>query len=206
MLKEHSSKLWSNKLKKYTLPVFLFALMMVGLVSVPAVVAAGNERLPEEKKTSDKTLHITSDKLISDRNSSNIIFTGNVNADYGGTTITADELNVTYIDDAGHQPRVSEEKIDKIIATGHVTIKFDKKTAYCDRAVYTAKTKTILLTGTDSRIQSGDNYITGDKITIEQSTGQIIVEGKPEKRVNAVFKPEKNSVEPFGKKNNTLPK
>ena len=106
-----------------------------------------------------------------------------------------------YLDGSDSQTQLSEEKIDKIVATGHVTIQFDDKTAYCDQAIYTAKTKTILMTGSDARMQSGENYISGDKITFDQFSGQIVVEGNPEKRVNAVFKPEKGSIDILDKTN-----
>jgi lipopolysaccharide export system protein LptA len=188
-------------LAQYIRHIFLLILSILGFVFYPASGIAQNAATPALKKSFETTLHIASDKLISNRNEFNIIFSGNVRAVYGDTTITSDELKVFYLGGSDSQAQLNEEKIDKIIATGHVTIQFDGKTAYCDQAVYTATTKTILMTGSDTRIQSDDNYINGDKITIDQLTGQILVEGNPEKRVNAVFKPEKGSIDIFDKAN-----
>jgi lipopolysaccharide transport protein LptA len=64
------------------------------------------------------------------------------------------------------------------------------KTATCDQAVYQTATQSLTLTGENTRIQSGDNYITGNTVTIYQETGQIIVDGNDTKRVNAVFQPD----------------
>lgn len=203
MSKERLNKSWSHKVTRSIRYIYIFLLTIIGVVFYPMAVTAQNATAPGFKESAEKTLHITSDKLISNRNALNIIFSGHVHAVYGDTTITSDELKIFYLggSDSQSQAQLSEEKIDKIVATGHVTIQFDDKTAYCDQAVYTSKTKTILMTGSDTRVQSNDDYINGDKITIDQSSGQIIVEGNPEKRVNAVFKPEKGSFDFIDKKN-----
>jgi lipopolysaccharide export system protein LptA len=166
-------------------------IILLMIVFLPAAVRS--EMIPGLGDSRDETLNITSDKLLSDRNSQYVLFSGNVVAVYGDKTITSDNLKVTYLSAAKDKTELNEGKIDKIIATGNVIIKFENKTAYCDQAVYTQETQTLLLTGKDARIESDDNYITGDKITVRQLSGQVIVDGNPEKRVNAVFKPGKNS-------------
>lgn len=137
-----------------------------------------------------KKLHITADKLVSDTNANYIIFSGNVTTVYDDTVILSDQLKVFYQDMTEDQNRMGEENIKKIVATGHVSIRMGDRTAQCDQAVYTAETKTIVLTGEDTRIQSGTDYITGKKITIDRNTGRITVDGSPDKRVNAVFAPQ----------------
>ncbi len=146
---------------------------------------------------SDTTLTITSDKLLANRDSKHIIFSGNVVAVYGDKTIHSDKLKVTYLEAPANQNQAGSvaEKIDKIIATGSVVIQFENKTAYCDQAVYDQNTETLVLTGKDARLQSDDNYVTGEKITVRQRDGQVIVNGNPENRVNAVFKPDKPLIE-----------
>ncbi len=145
-------------------------------------------------------LQITADKLLADRQSQYLLFSGNVVAVYSGKTIHADKLKVTYLDTPQTSSGLGQGKIDKIIATGHVTIQFENKTAYCDQATYTQNTQTIVLTGKEAKIQSDDNYITGEKITVNQQTGQVIVDGNAQQRVNAVFIPESASSPSGGKK------
>jgi lipopolysaccharide export system protein LptA len=173
------------------------AIIWIFVVVLPSV--SKSEILPGLGDQPQGPLNVTSDKLLSDRNSQYILFSGNVVAVYGDKTITSDNLKVIYLNTPKDQTELNKGKIDKIIASGNVVIKFDNKTAYCDQAVYTQETQTIQLTGKDARIQSEDNYITGEKITVRQLTGQVTVDGSPEKRVNAVFNPDKNSLKSIEK-------
>lgn len=173
---------------------------MTGLLTIGALIfclpAEGlSEIIPGLGDMPGTTLNIKSDKLLSDQKSQYVLFSGKVVAVYGDKTIHSDKLKVTYHGAPTNQTGFNEGKIDKIIATGNVTIKFENKTAYCDQAIYVQDTQTIVLTGRDARIQSDDNYITGEKITIRQNTGQVIVDGNTENRVNAVFQPGKPSPE-----------
>jgi lipopolysaccharide export system protein LptA len=150
----------------------------------------------------DKELRITADMLVSDGNANYILFSGNVITIYEDTTIVSDQMKVFYENMKEDQNRMGEENIQKIVATGHVSIRFGDRTARCDQAVYTAKTKTIVLTGEDTRIQSGTDYISGKKITIDQNNDRITVDGSPDKRVNAVFAPQQKTetIDPGGNK------
>ena len=190
-------------MKPYPPRIYWILLTIIGVVLYAAAGRSQNETADGVRPTDENTLHITSDRLTTNQREFNVTFSGHVQAVYGGTTIISDELKIFYLGGADSQPKeqLNKDKIDKIVASGHVTIHFEDKTAYCDEAVYTSKTKTIVMTGKDVRIQSKDDYIKGDKITFEQATGQIVVEGDPEKRVNAVFKPEKGSIDFTGKKN-----
>jgi lipopolysaccharide export system protein LptA len=164
-------------------------ILIIGIMAFPLQTDAQTEMFPNLVDTPNTVLNIKSDKLLSDRNSQYILFSGNVVAVYGDKTIYADKLKVLYNGAPANQTGLNEGKINKIIATGNVKIMFENKTGYCDQAVYAQDTQTIILTGKDARIQSDDNYITGEKITIRQISGQVIVDGNPESRVNAVFHP-----------------
>jgi lipopolysaccharide export system protein LptA len=177
-------------------------ILMMGVITFLLPSDAQSEVIPGIGDAKNTTLNITSDKLVSDRNSQFVLFSGNVVAIYGDKTINSDNLKMMYLDVPKNKPGFNEGKIDKIIATGNVVIKFENKTAYCDKAVYDQETQTIVLTGKDTRIQSDDNFITGEKITIRQLTGQVIVDGNPEKRVNAVFNPEDSSSNSKNNKDN----
>ncbi len=143
-----------------------------------------------EDDTRGKQLHITADKLVSDGIKNYIVFTGDVKAVYDDTTIHADRLEVFYENTSEGADRMAEENIQKIIASDHVTIILGERTAECDRAVYTASDRTLIMTGETTRIQSGDDYISGEKITIDQTKGHITVDSGPGQRVNAVFLPQ----------------
>ena len=199
MLMELLIKYWSDNLAFHKFHYnFIYILMILFGLWFPLSAQAQTDPLSEKNDSTEKFLQIKADKLISDRNSRYVLFSGNVHSTYGEIKINSENLKVIYLDESTSQAQLNDGKIDKIIATGHVVIDFDNKTAYCEQAVYTTETKTIILTGDDTRIESEGNYINGEKITIRQPTGQITIEGGSENRVNAVFKPEKNSPDLFG--------
>lgn len=136
-----------------------------------------------------ETIHITSQRLVADQNSQFVFFSGNVKAVQGATTIFSDSLKVFYQDAENTSVTYSQDSISKILALGNVRIEMDDKTAYCEQAVYMTETKSLTLSGEDTRIQSEGNLISGEKITIYQLTGQIVVDGSDEKKVQAVFQP-----------------
>jgi len=182
-------KILPGNQKSTDITIVGFVMLIIGVILVPiqGFGETGGE-LPSE--TVNKKLHITSDKLVSNQNELYITFIGHVKAIHGTTTLNSDRLRIFYSKNDSDKKAPGEENIKKIVATGNVTIEMKDGTAECDRAVYLTKTKTITLTGKNTRIRKEKNYITGEKITIHQDTGQIIVDSNSDARVNAVFQPE----------------
>ena len=147
------------------------------------------------EKDSNK-IHITSDRLIADNEAMFAEFIGNVVATMGTDVVTADRLKIFYKKgvDKKEKPAAGEEMIKKIVANGNVVIKFDDKVAVTQQAVYTAETGIIVLTGPNSKVTSGNNFISGEKITMYRSDDRMIVEGGKEKRVEAVFYSKDNNI------------
>lgn len=146
--------------------------------------------------SSAERIIISADRLVADQNSQFVLFTGNVKAVQGETTIFSDTLNVYYNDPQSTTASYTQDRIAKIVASGQVKIEFQDKTAFCDQAVYVTENKSLVLLGKETRIQSAGNFISGEKITIYQLTGQIIVDGSDEKRVQAEFQPNEKTPEP----------
>jgi lipopolysaccharide transport protein LptA len=141
-----------------------------------------------------KELQVTADNLVASQKNKLVVFSGRVVAVYESTTITSDKLQVFYNDQVEGE-KFSKTSVNKIVASGNVHIALEEKTADCDMAVYLTNSNSLVLTGEETRLKSGNSFITGNKITIYQDTGQIIVDGSDNKRVNAVFQPdEKNSM------------
>ncbi len=143
-----------------------------------------------------KKIHITSDRLVADNEAMLAEFTGNVVATRETDVITADRLKIFYKKGVNkkEKPAAGEEMIKKIVANGNVVIKFDDKVAMAQQAVYTAETGIIVLTGPNSKVTSGDNFISGEKITLYRSDDRMIVEGSKEKRVESVFYSKDNNM------------
>ena len=175
-----------------SIPLF-FALVFT-VLTVPVVSLSGNaDENPQDTAarslSEDKKIHITADKLISDNEHDYAEFIGNVRATQKDTVITADKLKIFIKKnpDSKGAPGVETESIDKIIASGNVKINFDNKVAVTRQAVYNTETEVLVLSGDDSRIISGKDSISGEKITLYRATGQLTVESGKEKRVEAVL-------------------
>jgi len=180
--------------KKNLCRIFLFFAAAFMLVAGPIAPSPGYaDEKPSDTDThnlaKDQKIHITADKLIYDNDTEYAEFIGNVRATQEDTVITADRLKIFVKANSSHKasPVIGEESITKLVADGNVKINFDNRVAVTPKAVYNTQTSVLVLSGNNSRIVSGDNSISGEKITIYRATGRINVESGGEKRVEAVF-------------------
>lgn len=174
--------------------IFLFFAAAFMFIAGPVTTPSGYaDEKPLDTNTrnlaKDQKIHITADKLISDNNTNYAEFIGNVRATQEETVITADNLKIFLKQNPQNKksPTVGTESINKIIASGNVKINFDNRVAVTPHAVYNTETEVLVLSGNNSRIISGNNSISGEKITLYRTTGRITVESSGEKRVEAVF-------------------
>jgi lipopolysaccharide export system protein LptA len=179
---------------KNLFPILLFFALVFTVLTVPVVPSSGYaDEKPQDTDarslSEDRKIHITADKLISDNEVDYAEFIGNVRATQEDTVITADRLKifVKKNPDDKSAPGVGTESINKIIASGNVKINFDNKVAVTRQAVYNTETGVLVLSGDNSRIISGKDSISGEKITLYRTTGRITVESGKEKRVEAVL-------------------
>ncbi len=86
-------------------------------------------------------------------------------------------------------PLAGDESIKKIVANGNVQIKFDNRVAVTQQAVYITENRVLVLSGANSKVISGNNSISGEKITVYRTDGRIQVESGKEERVEAVLYP-----------------
>ena len=172
----------------FAVPVRSLFVLTVTLVIIAgfmvSFVFAEGEDLKENKK-----IYITADKLIADSEAKCAEFIGNVRAVQEDTVITADRLKIFYkkVEDNNKNLTSDEGSIEKIISSGNVKINFDDKVAVAEHAVYTSETGVLVLTGPNSKVTSGTNFVSGEKITIYRAEDRMTVESGNEKRVEAVF-------------------
>lgn len=152
--------------------------------------ANDTSRIPKKKSSGGNgAIHITSDKLIADNKTGYAEFIGNVKATQEDTVITSDRLKIFYKKNIANKGLLSasEESIHKIVAKGNVEIKFDNRVATAQEAVYNTETMVLVLSGSNSKIISEKESISGEKITFYRTDGRINVESGSKKRVEAVF-------------------
>jgi len=192
MLKDPLLEIFNKYLTVNIIDLLIF-FVVIAVISFSTPVLSQTIDTPNSEQNLKK-LDITADSLVASQNNQQVVFSGQVIALYELTKITSDELRVFYSDQADEE-KFNRASVKKIIASGNVTIELEGKNAKCDKAVYLTSSNSLVLTGEETVLQSESSSITGNKITIYQNTGQIIVDGSDNKRVNAVFQPdEKNSI------------
>ncbi len=161
-------------------------LLLAGLCCRPA--AAADTSAAKPSGGSDQKIRITSDRLVVDTKTGSAEFIGNVRAAQGTTVITCNRLKVLY--SQGGEKSASEEagaSIKSLISTGNVIIHFDDKVATTDKADYNSLTGIFTLTGKGTKVTSGDNSITGEKIIVDRKKDRMTVESGAGSRVKAVI-------------------
>ena len=178
----------------FAIPVrILFVLTAILIIITGFMVSsafAEGENLKENKK-----VYITSDKMIADSEAKCAEFIGNVRAVQKDTVITADRLKIFYKKIENNSSISDEESIEKIVSSGNVEINFDDKIAVAQHAVYTSKTDILILTGPNSKVTIGTNFVSGDKITFYRAEDRMTVESSNKKRVEAVFYSREKEIE-----------
>ena len=176
-----------------------FAVRSLSILSMAVIIIAGfmvNSAFAEgENLKENKKVYITSDKLIADSKAKWAEFIGNVRAVQEDTVIIADRLKIFYKKIENDSSISDEESIEKIVSSGNVKIKFDDKVAVSEHAVYTSETGILVLTGPNSKVTSGTDFVSGDKITFYRTEDRMTVESSNEKRVEAVFYSREKEIE-----------
>ena len=137
----------------------------------------------------DSPLNVTSDSMFAKKITSTIEFKGNVIVTREDSIIHADSITMFFKKKAEKNKdknKKDKDKIEKIIATGNVKYFSGERKAFADKAVYTYDTEILVLTGNMPKVITGENSVTGKKITLFQKDGRIIIEGG----VNATFNPD----------------
>lgn len=173
-----------------TLGVWTVIFLLAAGMTLPSAHADDISSNPDTKSPkNNEKIYITADKLISDNKAGYAEFIGNVRANQDETVITADRLKIFYKKHLAdkNKPVIGQESIHQIVANGNVKIKFDNRVAESPQAVYNTETSVLVLSGADSKIISGNDTISGEKITFYRTDGRIAVESGGQERVEAVF-------------------
>ncbi len=159
--------------------------LLVGLILL--VVSTGTVGAAEEAAPSER-IQVRADRLVADQGAQYAEFSGNVQATQGKTVITCDQLRIHYVANPAEGSEDESDPIDKIVAEGNVTIRFDDKVAQAGTAVYTTQDRVLVLSGETARVTSGKDTISGSKIVVDRVSERIRVESG-DKPVEAVFYP-----------------
>ncbi|MDO9639303.1 MAG: lipopolysaccharide transport periplasmic protein LptA [Pseudotabrizicola sp.] len=155
---------------------FLRALCFVAALSGPAMAQQADIRFGGLQQDTTLPVEVTSDSLSVDQASGAALFTGNVTAQQGDMRLTAGTIRVEYAE--------GSQGIDKLIASGGVTLVSPTDAAEAAEAVYTIATGNVVMTG-DVLLTQGRAAISGEMLTVNLTDGTGTMTG----RVRTIFTP-----------------
>jgi lipopolysaccharide export system protein LptA len=177
-----------------SLRILAAAMLVVGAGLLPAAAAE------TETPAAAEEIHVQADKLVANTQALQAEFSGNVRVTQGATVIASDRLRIHFASGAAGAQKEGEitESIEKIVASGNVQIRFENGLAVTQEAVYNIEANLFVLTGDGTTVTSGKNTISGRRIILDRSNGQVTVERGDNSRVEAVFYPDESDGLPGG--------
>lgn len=154
------------------------------LIVLPALAGAQETSVPFGGLAHDATLpvEITADRLDLDQAAGTAIFEGSVRVGQGSLRMASDRLEVIYVQAEGSD----SGQVERMNATGNVTLSNGAEAAEAERAVYLVATGTIEMEG-DVLLTQGQNALSSERLRIDLDEGNAVLEG----RVQTIFTPEK---------------
>ena len=125
-------------------------------------------------------VEITSDRLDLDQAAGTAIFTGTVKVGQGELRMAADRIEVFYAAEDG----ASTGTIDRMLATGNVTLSNGDEAAESQQATYEVATGIIEMEG-DVLLTQGQNALSSQSLRIDLNSGTGTLQG----RVQTIFTP-----------------
>lgn len=154
----------------------VLALLCLGLL--PGPVLAQQIALGGIRADAKAPVEVTADSLAVNQTDGTATFTGNVLVVQGGMRLKAAVVDVEY------DPK-DRSKINRMHATGGVTLVSPDEAAEAKEAVYDVAASSVVMTG-DVLLTQGKNVMSGQKLTVDLKTGT----GQMDGRVRTVLQPE----------------
>jgi lipopolysaccharide export system protein LptA len=155
---------------------------LIGLSALPLKAKAQGAAVSFGGLKSDTSqpVEVTSDQLAVNQTDGTALFTGNVVVVQGDMRLAAESVRVEYAKD-------DKSKVERITASGGVTLVSATDAAEGSEAVYTVANGEVVMTGDVLLTQNGGT-IAGQKLIVDLDTGT----GRMDGRVKTVLQPKAN--------------
>jgi lipopolysaccharide export system protein LptA len=100
-----------------------------------------------------------------------VVLSGSVRVEQAGLVLNADRMTVAYTSSGGIE-------VDRIDASGGVTVRKDGDTASGDVAIYDLDRRLITMIGNVTLTQGGGNRLYGGRIIVDLASGRSTVDGR----------------------------
>lgn len=151
-------------------------LLLAALVADPARAQQTEVRFGGLRQDTSLPVEVDADSLSVDQAAGTAVFTGNVLVKQGDMRMTAEKIEVEYGEGGSG--------IDKLHATGGVTLVSPEDAAEAEEAVYTIAGGTVVMSG-NVLLTQGNAAISGDSLTVNLKSGTGMMTG----RVKTIFTP-----------------
>lgn len=143
-------------------------------IAVPALIAAGSAFAQEgvsalKGHDSRAPIDLSADRAEAQDRADRAIFSGNVVVKQGELTLRTARLTVAYASQNGID-------INRIDASGGVTVVSPSETARGDFAVYDLDQGLITMVG-NVRLERGGSFLSGGRLTIDLDSGRAVMDG-----------------------------
>lgn len=140
------------------------------LISAPAAAQTTEVALGGLRTDPDAPVQITADRLQADQDAGTAVFTGDVVVVQGEMVMAAPRVEVFYAADGSGT-------LDRVHATGGVTLTSPGDAAEGEDAVYTPADTTVVMTG-NVLLTQGTTTLAGQMLTADLSQGTGVMEGR----------------------------
>jgi lipopolysaccharide export system protein LptA len=144
------------------------AMMALGLVAAQPAAGQGATSALRGHNT-DAPVNVFADRIEVQDRAQRAIFSGNVIARQAELTLNAARVTVAYSDGSGIQ-------INRIDASGGVTVKSPSETARGQFAIYDLRNRLITLVGGVTLIR-GESRLNGGRLVLDLNTGRAVMDG-----------------------------
>ncbi len=149
------------------------AIAVLAATAVP--VWAQSSRLNGLSLSGDQPINIESDRLEVREGDKIAVFSGNVNAIQGDTTLKAGTLTVYYGGEGS--AATGSADIRRIEVAGKVYLKSNKQVATGDKGSFDMQSEVLVLSGDRVVLSEGDNVLVGCELVVQMKTGLAKVNG-----------------------------
>ena len=148
----------------------IFALAALAAATLGAGLAAAQDGVSALKGHDSKApIDLSADRAEAQDRADRAIFAGNVVVRQGELTLRTARLTLAYANTDGID-------INRIDASGGVTVTSPSETARGDFAVYDLNKGLITMVG-NVRLDRGASYLTGGRLTLDLDTGRAVMDG-----------------------------
>lgn len=158
---------------------FLAILSVTFAMTLPALAQQASVAFGGLKQDTSLPVEIEADNLTVNNADGSAEFTGNVLVGQGEMRLAASAIRVEYGADG--------KSINRLIASGGVTLSSASEAAEAQEAIYTISTGEVVMTG-DVLLTQGQTALSGQKLVIDLKAGT----GRMEGRVQTTFLPGQN--------------